>query len=146
MNLYLDTSALVKLYVNEPGSEAVRGKLKAHSLVATSRVAYPEARAALARRHREGGLTSSELRRAVADLGRDMAAFVVVELPEHVAHRAGELAEHHALRGFDAVHLASALEFRLLVGSGVTFCSFDRLQNEAALQEGLSVEETSPPG
>ena len=141
MNLYLDTSALVKLYVNETHSGEVRKQLKACSLAAISRVAYPEARAALARRHREGGLTAAELRRAVADLGRDMAAFVVVELLEHVALRAGELAEHHALRGFDAVHLASALELRLLVGPGVTFCSFDRLQNEAALREGFTVDD-----
>jgi uncharacterized protein len=141
MNLYLDTSALVKLYVSEPGSRAVEKQLRAYSRVATSRVAYPEARAALARRHREGGLTEAELRRAVADLGQDMAAFVVVELLEQVAHRAGELAERHRLRGFDAVHLASALELSDLVGSGVTFCSFDRLQTEAALQEGLTVDE-----
>lgn len=141
MNLYLDTSALVKLYVSEPGSQAVEKQLQACSRVATSRVAYPEARAALARRHREGGLTEAELRRAVADLGQDMAAFVVVELLEHVAHRAGELAERHRLRGFDAVHLASALELSDLVGSGVTFCSFDKLQTEAALQEGLTVDE-----
>ncbi len=48
MILYLDTSALVKLYVSEEGSEIVRGAVESAGRVATSRIAYAEARAALA--------------------------------------------------------------------------------------------------
>ena len=137
MNLYLDTSALVKLYVGEPGSETVRGLVKSHDLIATSRIAYPEARAALARRQREGGLTPEEQSLAVAALDRDMDALVVVELLPRVAQRAGELAEELSLRGFDAVHVASALEFRHIVSTEVTFLAFDKRLNGASLQVGL---------
>lgn len=53
MTLYLDTSSLVKLYVTEPGSDEVRALVDAAAIVATSSRAYPETRAALARRRRE---------------------------------------------------------------------------------------------
>ena len=56
MTLYLDTSSLVKLYVAEPGSDAVRKLVDAATVVATSSIAYTETRAALARRRRERAL------------------------------------------------------------------------------------------
>lgn len=62
MICYLDTSALVKLYVHEQGSETVRKLVDAASVVATSKVAYPEARAALARGFREGLLAEKDYR------------------------------------------------------------------------------------
>jgi predicted nucleic acid-binding protein len=137
--LYLDTSALVKLYVREAGTEETRTKLDAASMVATSRVAYPEARAALARRQREAAITRAALARAVTALDRDLARFVVVELSAKVAKRAGELAERRALRGFDAIHLASALEVEELTGLVATFCCFDDRLREAASAEKLPI-------
>ena len=139
MILYLDTSALVKLYVREPGTVETRARLDDASLVATSRVTYPEARAALARRQRESGIARSALRRAVSALDRDLERFVVVELSTKVARRAGDLAERRALRGFDAIHLASALEVEQLTGSTPRFCCFDDRLRDAASAEGLSV-------
>lgn len=142
VNLYLDTSALVKLYVRETGSAAVRAWVAAAKLVATSRVAYPEARAALARRHREGAIGTAGLRRAVSDLDRDMAAIVVVELGASVATTAGQLAERRALRGFDAIHLASALELTRLLAEPAKFGAFDDRLFAAAEAEGFR----RPPG
>ena len=63
MILYLDTSSLVKLYVEEPGSPAVHADVEGSELVTTSIVAYTEARAALARRRREGSLTAGDHRK-----------------------------------------------------------------------------------
>ena len=137
MIVYLDTSALVKLYVAEDSSVDVRAHVRRAEQVASSRVAYPEARSALARRHREGAITAKGLRRAVSALDRDMGSLVVVELYGGVARIAGELAERHALRGFDAIHLASALELARLLGSLPRFVSFDDRQSEAAAAEGL---------
>ena len=57
MILYLDTSALVKLYVEEPNSEEVRSAVDGAVAVAVSEVSYTEARSALARREREGSLS-----------------------------------------------------------------------------------------
>lgn len=137
MILYLDTSAMVKLYVTEKDSSEVRKRLRRADHAATSRVAYPEARSALARRCREGALTSHGLRRAVSALDRDMDSFVIIELNEGVARRSGELAERHALRGFDAIHLASALELGHLTSSSPVFMTFDEPQAMAAASEGL---------
>lgn len=139
MNLYLDTSALVKLYVRELHSAEVARCVRRAAVVATSRVAYPEARAALARRCREGGLTTRGLRRAVDGLDRDLGAYVVVELTEGLARRGGELAERRGLRGFDAIHLASALELSLLGGEGAHFLAYDRRLSDAAVAEGLAL-------
>lgn len=138
MTLYLDTSSLVKLYVRERGSAGVKSRVASAAVVSTSRVAYPEARAAFARRHREGGLRTAGLRRAVSALDRDLAAFLVVELDETVAREAGHLAERHALRGFDAIHLASALTLGRLLGAAPSFVAFDDRLVATALAEGLS--------
>jgi len=106
-------------------------------MIATSRVAYPEARAAFARRRREAAITARALARAVAALDRDLERFVVVELSAKVARRAGELAERRGLRGFDAIHLASALEVEELTGLTPEFFCYDLPLREAAAVEGL---------
>jgi len=137
--LYLDTSALVKLYVAEAASDLVRREVRACNQAATSRVAYPEARAALARRQRERALSGPGLRRAATALDRDLDAMVIVELRPALARMAGELAEHHGLRGFDAIHLASALELERLVAGPLRFISFDDRQSTAAAAIGLDV-------
>ena len=57
MILYLDTSALVKLYIEESGSQEVKKALEEARIVSTSRVAYVEARAGIAMKYREGELS-----------------------------------------------------------------------------------------
>ena len=138
MILYLDTSALVKLYVREAGSDLVRARVRDADRVGTSRVAYPEARAAFSRRRREGALTGAGLRHAVSELDRELGAYVIVELAEPVARHAGELAERHRLRGFNAIHLASALALGRLLGAMPALLAFDARLTAAAAAEGLA--------
>ena len=106
--------------------------------VATVRLTYAEARAALARHRREGALTTSELRHAVGALDREWTAYNVIEVTETLVRLAGGLAERHALRAYDAVQLASALEVRA-AGVSVEFCAFDARLNRAARRERLSL-------
>jgi predicted nucleic acid-binding protein len=101
--LYVDTSALVKLYVEEAGTLKVVTRVGHAEAVATALITYAEARAALARHHREGGITQADLRRAVRGLDREWRTYNVVDLSEALIHSAGALAERHALRGYDAV-------------------------------------------
>ena len=108
MILYLDTSALVKLYVEEDGSEDVDTAVRETSRVATSAVAYPEARATFARLERDEDITSEEHHAAVADLDADWELIGVLDLTRNLARFCGRLAHKHGLRGFDAVHLGSA--------------------------------------
>jgi predicted nucleic acid-binding protein len=136
--LYLDTSALVKLYVEEAGTAAVLTRVEAADEVATVRVTYAEARAALARHRREGFLTVADLRRAVRELDREWPAYNVVDASDAVVRSAGMLAERHALRGYDGVQLAAAVSLRA-AGGIVEFQSFDARLNRAARREHLAV-------
>ena len=136
MILYLDTSSLVKLYVEEPGSAVVRRLVEEAELVAASVAAYPEARAALARRRRERSLTAAELRRAKAAFEADWPRVLALDLAGELARNAGDLAERRRLRGFDAVQLASYLTIaREFPDDDVTFSSADTALARAARQE-----------
>jgi len=106
---YLDSSALVKLVIQERGSHDVALLWDGADAVITSRVAHPEVRAALAAAHRGGRLDASAHRRAKAEWEEFHPALRMVELTSRLERQAADLAEQHALSGFDAVHLASAL-------------------------------------
>jgi predicted nucleic acid-binding protein len=138
--LYVDTSALVKLYVEEVGTLEVISRVERAEAVATALVTYAEARAALARHQRQGGISGAELRRVVRELNREWTTYNVVHLSDALVHSAGSLAERHALRGYDAVQLATALELRA-VGGVVEFCAFDDRLNRAARRERLIVSD-----
>jgi predicted nucleic acid-binding protein len=131
--LYLDTSSLVKLYLEEDGRQAVRSLVGLASVVATSVIAYPEARSAFARVRREGGLTDEELGRVKGDFERDWSSYLTLRVTDGIWRHAGELTEAHALRGFDSLHLASYLALATLdLTQKVEFSAFDQRLNEAA--------------
>lgn len=133
MILYLDTSSIVKLYVEEEGSDSVRLLVEEASLVTTTVVAYPEARSAFARLHREGCTTDQQHDRMKADLDRDWLSFLTLNVTERIWRDAGQLAETYALRGFDSLHLASYLAMAGLdLSHPGRFSSFDQRLNEAA--------------
>jgi predicted nucleic acid-binding protein len=106
--VYFDTSALVPLLVEEPGSAVAARLWDEADRVATSRLAYPEARAALAQAHRMGRMGAAALRRAVTELDGLLDGVDIVEPVAPLVRRAGELAEAQALRAYDAVHLSAA--------------------------------------
>jgi uncharacterized protein len=134
--VYLDTSALVKLYVEEAGSATVAARVDQATAVTTVRVTYAEAWAAFARYRREGGLTTAGLRQVLRHLDTEWGAYDVVEVRDPLVRRAGALAQRHALRGYDAIQLAAALEVRG-AGADLQFVSFDSRLNRAALRERL---------
>jgi len=131
LTLYLDTSALVKLYLDEEGHELVIRAVDEAPRVTTSTVAYAETRAAFARRNREGTFDDEEYLRAITTLDEDWRDFTRLAVSNLVAYRAGTLAEQYALRGFDAIHLASAvrLEERF---EDLRFLVFDERLTDAA--------------
>ncbi|MDP9474710.1 MAG: type II toxin-antitoxin system VapC family toxin [Actinomycetota bacterium] len=121
--LYLDTSALLKLYVEEEHSDVVGRAVSEADVVVVSEIADLEARAALARLYHEGRMSAEDLDRALGRLEGDLDAVGSVLYDADLARAAGELAREHGdppLRAYDALHLASALEaFRLLAeGAG----------------------------
>ncbi|ADB48647.1 type II toxin-antitoxin system VapC family toxin [Conexibacter woesei] len=137
MTLYLDTSALVKLLVTEPGSEAVRAEAAAATELVSSHLTYVEIHSALARMHAGGRLTRRVHRRQLDAFVRMWEDVVVVPADAPVIDRAAALAERHVLRGFDALQLASAVE---LLGAGpARFASWDERLNAAAARERLEL-------
>ena len=137
MILYLDTSALVKLVVEEDRTPHVRAQVSAVDAVATSRVAYTEACEALARRREEGRLSMGELAEVRQHLADLWPRFAVIELDERAA---GDLALKHGLCGYAGAHLAAALALKDKAATApVVFCSFDARQAQAAVAEGLTV-------
>jgi len=136
--LYLDTSAWLKLYVNERGTQEVVAAIQSAELVGISRIAYAEARAALARVLREKRTTHAEHRKRIAALDADYAKLLKVEVSEDVVRQAGDLAESHALRGFDAIQLASARWLARKTRKPVRLLAFDERVNAAAHALGLA--------
>jgi predicted nucleic acid-binding protein len=126
---------LIKLYVEEEGRSAVQELVAGAAVVATSALAYPEARSALARLRREGGLTATEQVRARADFDQDWSGFLALPV-DGVWRQAGDLAERHGLRGADSIHLATFLALiGMLEDTPVRFSSFDARLNLAARRE-----------
>lgn len=148
MIVYLDTSALIKLYVDERFSAEVATVVREADAIATSLLAYPEARATLARAHREHRLSSRGFQKALAQFLEDWERFAVVETREEVLKTAGSLAERHALRGADAIHLASALQLSHGLDPNeapTQFLAFDVLLSKGAHRERLMLHPLSPP-
>jgi len=135
--LYLETSSLVKLYVREPDSEAVRQFVGEADAVATSILAYAEARAAFARKRREKGISDAAYKSVKDALEHDWPSYFILSLAGQTVKAAGDLAEKHALRGFDALHLASALDLRLSGASPIRFLTADARLRDAARAEGF---------
>jgi uncharacterized protein len=133
VTLYLDTSSLVKLYVQEVGSQDVRNLVAQAAVVSTSIVAYSEARAALARLRRSRDLSAAQFAAAKRNFEEQWPAFLTLEVTAAVSREAGDFAERYALRGFDALHLASFAEVARRAGpSDTRFSSFDDPLNKAA--------------
>jgi uncharacterized protein len=133
MTLYLDTSSVVKLYVTEAGSDAIRKLVGGAAVVATSVVAYAETRAALATLRHAGMLTISQLASVKRDFEEQWPTYLTLEATDSLCRTAGELAEKYRLRGFDSIHLASFAEVGRQAGIGNTrFSSFDDQLNLAA--------------
>ncbi len=139
MILYLDTSALVKLYVRETGSRIVAKLARESAALATSIVAYAETRAAFARLMRAGVTVEKRHHERLKQFNADWESFMRIELGHALARTAGELAEAYALRGFDAIHLASALWLNDSSGGKLRFAAFDARLRAAAERAGLPV-------
>ena len=110
MITYVDTSTLLKLLIEEPGSARAAVIWDSADVVAAARVAHVEARAALAAAGRGGRLSPAQARRTKTELAGLWEQFTIVEITEGLVDEAGDLAEQEGLRGYDAIHLAAALQ------------------------------------
>jgi len=134
--VYFDASAAVKLLAEEEGSDLAAQLWDACDAAVASRLAYPEVRAALAAAGRNHDLDPGQLADAEQAWESYWAAIRPVELTAAVAQHAGDLARTHALRGADAVHLASAL---VIGDPDLIVAVWDRRLHAGAQAVGLRV-------
>jgi predicted nucleic acid-binding protein len=137
MILYLDTSALVKRYFSEHHTREVLHLWREADEVAVSTVAYAEASAAFRRKAREGWIGAGRLDRALRALRHDWDGCIRVDVTAALLPWIDKVLESHPLRGFDAVHLASALLLEERLPGRVRFACFDRRLLAAAADHGL---------
>lgn len=142
MICYFDTSAVIPLLIAEPSSEFCRRLWNDADDVVTTRLLFAEAAAALAQALRLGRLTEQSHQAAVHILDRMWAEFDIIEVTEDIVRQAARLAHGCALRGYDAVHCASAEQLAdddLIVASG------DKKFLEACATLGLATADTNNP-
>lgn len=136
MTLYLDSSSLVKIFVDEVGSEDVRALVSRSEIQTTSVVSLAEVRSALARMRREKALTPATYADAKRRFVDGWPALLSHEVTQDLARLAGDLAEKHGLRGFDSIHLATFQHVLERSEDDVEFSSFDKRMVAAARRLG----------
>ncbi len=137
--IYLDTSALVKQYVQEIGSREVQRLIKSAEYAGTSLVTRTEMAAALARAARMKVLPAGEAEAAWDQFDGEWSALSRLNVSRQIVDRAAALAWEFPLRGYDAVHLASAVLWQETLETQITLATFDRELWSAGRQAGLIV-------
>ena len=138
MNYFFDSSALVKRYVAEPGTEVVLSLVGRAELCLASRFTWLEVLSAVVRVFKEG--TLSNARGVIRALDEDFHALLgIVEITPALMAEARRLTIQHALRAADSVQLSSALSARAIHSADIRFVCADQRLNEAAASEGLAV-------
>jgi predicted nucleic acid-binding protein len=136
LTVFLDSSALAKRYVREPGSDRVDEILLAASSLGVSMISVTEIVSALYRRRRERKLSPSQYLKAKRAFFEDVADANLINVTEATVERAVRLLEQWPLRSADSLQVASAAEW-----AADLFVSADRQQCSAARAFGLQVEE-----
>ncbi len=132
MNVYFDSSALVKKFVIEPGSEAVLEMMEQADILATGLLSRAEVSAALAKAVRIRTLSRNMASDALDEFRMDWPNYVCITANNPLIYLADRLAWDHGLRGYDAVHLASALTWQSALGSLVIMATYDKQLWQAA--------------
>lgn len=139
MIYYLDTSALVKRYFEEPGTENINQLLAQGRIYATSLLTYAEMLAAFARKHKARELPSAEYRNLVRQFEIEWKRFHIVSLKDDMIPLLRAAIMKHHLRGADGVHLASALYLEQSIHDEVMMIASDRELLIAAKKAKLRV-------
>jgi predicted nucleic acid-binding protein len=131
MTLYVDSSALVKRYVDEPDSALASNWINSDPVLVTSWITLVEVRRNLGRL-----LSGTDLAAARKQVAVDLDHFALVVVDESVCEAAAEIGEHLGVRSMDAIHLACAKRLRI---PALPFLTFDLRQAQAARSLGLTV-------
>lgn len=136
MIAYFDTSAIVPLLVDEGGTIAAQEIWLGADRLASIRLARVEARAALAQAARAARISAEHLRSSTQDLEGLFVQLDLADVDDTLVRQAAELAQAQALRAYDAVHLAAALQ---VAEPDLVLVAGDRALLAAAESVGLMV-------
>lgn len=139
MTLYLDTSALVKLYVAEPGRDLVLRAMTQAASAATHAIAYLELLSAIASLQRGDRLTDQQAQGIERDFAGDWKEMAVVAATEALVRSAAAYPGRFGLGTYDSLHLAAANLLREQGGEQVVFATFDRRLSHAAVSLGMDM-------
>ena len=137
MILYADTSALVKKYMLESGSDQVLAFFAGFQVIGTATLTLVEMAAAMAKAVRQGWVDEPAMRLAWQDFLAHWPAYSRLPVSNTTVERAASLAWQHGLRAYDALHLASALVWKEAMGEEAIFACFDKRLNQAGKAAGL---------
>ena len=135
MRVFFDTSALVKRYVSEAGTDAVLKWCDQATEIILSAVALPEIISTFCRLQREARITATQYRQLKSLLLADIEDVAICDLTPVVLAQAISTLKGNVLRGMDAIHIGSALALQADI-----FISADKRQLDAAMRSGLRVE------
>lgn len=135
MKMFFDSSALVKRYIEEPGSDLVARIMEKASEVAVCIVCIPEVLSACNRLVREKKISADHYEWIKNEFLLDMGEFVVIDLTNEVIGRSIQCLEKGALRSLDALHISAAVEYKCAL-----FVTGDIRQREIAAKMGLKLE------
>ncbi len=133
----MDTSALVKKYFQEPGSKDVISLWKNAISIATSAVAYAETMASFYRKKRDTDIDESIFDTVIETFHRDWSSFICIEANNNLNEMIDKVVKQYSLRGFDSLHLASAVTLYNAIPEDFVFGCYDRKLANAAKLEGL---------
>jgi len=140
---YFDSSSIVKWFFDEPYADLTRSVKDETDIAITSILSYPEVLSAFNRAYREDRCSKPDMEFIRDEFLEIWYDFQWIKTSELMVFNTRELIFKHGLRGYDAVHLASALMVRE-EGDNINlfFSCFDRVLNRAAKKEGLLVHQS----
>jgi predicted nucleic acid-binding protein len=139
MNLYLDSSALLKRYLREPGTDEVLSWMERARSKGTVTITRAEISSAIRRTLRMKQIESEDAARAIKLFRMEWEGFIRVSITDQLVNRADHLAFDLGLRGYDAVHLAAALAWQESLGQPVTMATFDKELKAGAKKMALEI-------
>jgi predicted nucleic acid-binding protein len=137
--IYFDSSALVKRYLKETGTDVVLSLTTQEDFIATSKLAYPEILSAFMRKKRAGELGNEPLQSVLDRLESDWLELFIIEMHDELLPLVTSLIGKYPLKGADSIHLASALWLESTTGGGVRFVASDENLLNAAAKENLKI-------
>ena len=139
MILYCDTSALMKLFVEEEHSGLMQNVSAASERVVVSMLTWAEMLSALSRKQRTGQVRAAQVVTALEEIEAEWPRYYKLGVDTDLITDAGQLALHHGLRAYDSVQLASAQRIHRSLGNNLIFCCFDKQLNAAAAALAINI-------